>query len=71
MTATANTPSVHAFREGNGRTQADYLRQQGERAGHAGDPSKIKGERWVAASKAAHLGDYGQMAAEILRVIRP
>lgn len=62
---------VHPFREGNGRTQAEYLRQLGERAGYVVDLAGIEGERWLAASKTAHLGDYALMAAEILRVIRP
>lgn len=56
---------IHPFREGNGRTQLEYLRQLGEQAGRAIDVRKLDGERWHQASRAAHLGDYRPMAQEI------
>lgn len=56
---------IHPFREGNGRTQLEYLRQLGEQAGRAIDIRKLDGERWHQASRAAHMGDYGPMAQEI------
>lgn len=62
---------VHPFREGNGRVQAEYLRQLGAQAGHRIDLTQLDGERWMAASQAAHRGDYSLLAAEILRAIRP
>lgn len=60
---------VHPFREGNGRAQAEYLRQLGDRVGHGVDLARIDGALWVAASRAAHEGDYGPFAAEVFRVM--
>jgi cell filamentation protein len=61
---------VHPFREGKGRTQAFYLKQLAEQAGHPIDLTRVEPERWIAASRAAHVGDYAPMSAEIRRVIR-
>ncbi len=55
---------VHPFREGNGRTQLQYLKQLAERAGHPLDITMFKDE-WITASRASHQGDYGLMAASI------
>jgi cell filamentation protein len=60
---------VHPFREGNGRTQLEYLRQLAERAGYPIDPSHLQPKRWLAASIAAHNADYKPMADEIGNVI--
>ena len=56
---------AHPFREGNGRTQLEYLRQLADRAGHPLDPGKIGRDPWIAASKAAHQADYAPMASII------
>lgn len=56
---------AHPFREGNGRTQLEYLRQLGERAGHPLDPGQLDRDRWIAASIASHSGNYGPMASAI------
>jgi cell filamentation protein len=61
---------VHPFREGNGRTQLFYLEQLSRRAGHALDLIGIDPERWIAASRASHEGDYTIMSAEIFRAGR-
>jgi cell filamentation protein len=61
---------VHPFREGNGRTQLLYLAQLAERAGHKLDLTRLDPARWLAASRAAHGGDYTPMSAEIARTIR-
>ncbi len=58
---------VHPFREGNGRTQLFYLEQLSRRAGHALDLAGVNPERWIAASRASHEGDYMIMSAEIFR----
>lgn len=58
---------VHPFREGNGRTQLQYLKQLCGRAGHRLDLRCIEGEAWLAASRAAHTADYGPMS-EAIRV---
>lgn len=56
---------AHPFREGNGRTQLEYLRQLAAQAGHEFQPDRLNPEQWHAASRAAHLGDYQLMAAQI------
>ncbi len=58
---------VHPFREGNGRTQLQYLEQLAAQAGHPLDLARIAPARWLDASRASHGGDYGPMAAEIGR----
>jgi cell filamentation protein len=62
---------VHPFREGNGRTQLLYLEQLAEQAGHKIDLTRLDPRRWIAASRAAHMADYGQMAAEIKSCLEP
>ncbi len=62
---------IHPFREGNGRTQFEYLQQLAAQAGHQFRPERLTSERWYAASRAAHLGDYRPMAAEIYKAIEP
>jgi len=57
---------IHPFREGNGRTQLQYLKQLAARAGHTIDLTQIEGSRWIEASIASHAADYGPMA----RVLR-
>lgn len=56
---------AHPFREGNGRTQLEYLRQLGARAGHALNPGLLDRDTWLSASRAAHTGDYSLMAKAI------
>jgi cell filamentation protein len=56
---------VHPFREGNGRTQLLYLEQLSGQAGRPIDLRFIDPDRWLAASRSAHEGDYKQMAIEI------
>jgi len=60
---------VHPFREGNGRTQLEYLRLLAQQAGHPVDLSKIDAARWLAASKAAHRGNYEPFSDEILAIL--
>ncbi len=60
---------VHPFREGNGRTQLEYLRQLATQAGFEFRHNRLDGARWIAASKAANLGDYKPMATEIGRAL--
>jgi cell filamentation protein len=56
---------VHPFREGNGRTQLLYLEQLAEQAGHPLDLSRLVPASWIAASRAAHMAEYGLMAVAI------
>lgn len=53
---------VHPFREGNGRTQLQYLKQLAQQAGHPLDLTKIHAVGWINASKEAHLARYDLMA---------
>jgi cell filamentation protein len=62
---------VHPFREGNGRTQALYLAKLAEQAGHPLSLRLIVRADWLAASIAAHRGDYGPFAASILSALAP
>jgi fido (protein-threonine AMPylation protein) len=58
----AGLNNVHAFREGNGRTQRAFMCELAEAAGHSLDFSVISQERMVQASIAAHeRGDNGMM----------
>ena len=52
---------VHPFREGNGRTQLQYLKQLTVRAGHKIDLSRLDPAKWIEASKTAHEADYRMM----------
>jgi cell filamentation protein len=62
---------IHPFREGNGRTQLQYLKQFAAHAGHPLDLARIAGERWIAASISSHAADYGPMAEVIAGALKP
>ncbi len=62
---------VHPFREGNGRTQLQYLKQLAEQAGHRLDLTRIEGLDWIAASVASHAGDYSEIAKAVNRALKP
>jgi cell filamentation protein len=62
---------VHPFREGNGRTQLQYLKQLATEAGHTLDLARIKGPLWIEASIASHSADYGPMAAVLRSALKP
>ena len=51
---------IHPFREGNGRTQLQYLKQRARKRAIA--LTRIEGPRWIAASIASHAADYQPMA---------
>jgi cell filamentation protein len=61
---------VHPFREGNGRTQLQYLKQLSERAGHPLDLTKIDAAGWLEASKEAHRARYDLMGRLINDALR-
>lgn len=52
---------VHPFREGNGRTQLQYLKQLAGRAGHTLALHALEPDEWIEASRMANRGDYGPM----------
>jgi len=62
---------VHPFREGNGRTQLEYLKQLAEQAGHNIDLTRINGEAWIKASILANAASYGAMNDQIREAIVP
>ena len=53
---------VHPFREGNGRTQLQYLKQLAARAGHAVDLTRIDRAAWLDASHRFNVGDHATIA---------
>lgn len=57
---------AHPFRDGNGRTQTEYLRQLAARAGWRLHIEAFEREPWIDASRAAHHGDYQPFAERIL-----
>lgn len=57
---------VHPFREGNGRTQLQYLKQLSERAGHSLDLTRIEADRWLSTSRGAHLARY-ELMGDVIR----
>jgi cell filamentation protein len=56
---------VHPFREGNGRTQLQYLKQLAERAGHNIDLTRLRQRPWLDASRAAQQTNYEPMREAI------
>jgi cell filamentation protein len=62
---------IHPFREGNGRTQAQYLQQLAAQAGHQLDFRRVDPVMWIEASKASHATDYSLMADVIRKAIVP
>jgi len=61
---------VHPFREGNGRTQLQYLKQFAEQAGHSLDLMMIDPAGWLAASRQAHRANYDLMAQVVDEALR-
>ena len=52
---------VHPFREGNGRTQLQYLKQLAARAEHVLDLTRIDRAAWLDASRRSNTGDHAAM----------
>jgi cell filamentation protein len=62
---------IHPFREGNGRTQLQYLKQLAQEAGHPLDLTRIKGPDWIAGSVSSQGADYQPMARIIAAALKP
>jgi cell filamentation protein len=63
--------AAHPFREGNGRTQREFLRELGLKAGHYIDWRAATGEEMIEASQLSHRsGDSSLFAKMILKCIR-
>jgi len=56
---------IHPFREGNGRTQLQFLKQLCHVAGRELNLRQIDRGEWLAASRAAHDADYDPMGRAI------
>ncbi len=54
---------IHPFREGNGRTQFQYLKQLGEKAGHFIDLTRFERNSWILASQETFNFKHERMAA--------
>ncbi|MGD0632283.1 MAG: Fic family protein [Terracidiphilus sp.] len=64
--------SIHPFREGNGRTQREFIRQLAAEAGHRINWNRITREQMVDASAESHnLGRNAAFAALIALAIEP
>lgn len=62
---------LHPFREGNGRTQLQYLKQLGAQAGHPVDLTRFQRHAWIQASIEANRFQTERMAACICQGIAP
>jgi cell filamentation protein len=62
---------IHPFREGNGRTQLQYLKQLAVSAGHSLDLMRIPAACWIEASISSHSADCRPMAAAIAAALKP
>lgn len=60
---------IHPFREGNGRSQLQYLKLLALRAGHSLDLELLEPAAWIEASRTSHEADYRLMADVILRAV--
>lgn len=60
---------IHPFREGNGRTQLQYLKLLALQAGHGLELLHIDPASWIEASRMSHETNYDAMAATILKAI--
>jgi cell filamentation protein len=61
--------AIHAFREGNGRTQLSYLYLIGLRAGHPLDLARVQAEPMLAAMIASFHGKFAALEVEIQRLL--
>lgn len=60
---------LHPFREGNGRTQLQYLKLLAQGAGHTIDLTRLQRDEWLDASRKAQLTNYEPMRQAIARAL--
>jgi cell filamentation protein len=60
---------MHPFREGNGRTQLQYLKQLAQQAAHSLDLAKLDRAAWLRASREAYQARFDSMARCIERAL--
>jgi cell filamentation protein len=64
--------AIHPFREGNGRTQREFIRQLAVQAGHTLSWAGFMQDEMVEASIASHTrGDYRQLTDILVRALEP
>lgn len=61
--------AIHAFREGNGRTQLSYLYLIGLRAGHPLDLARVQAQPMLTAMITSFHGKFAALEAEIKRLL--
>ena len=59
--------AAHPFREGNGRTQREFLRELGLRAGHYLDWRRTTREEMIEASRLSHVTGDASLFANLIR----
>lgn len=59
--------AAHPFREGNGRTQREFIRELGLKAGHYIDWRGTAAEEMIEASRVCHVTGDGALLAEVIR----
>ena len=59
--------AAHPFREGNGRTQREFIRELGLTAGHYLDWRKTAPEEMIEASRVSHVTGDASPFANIIR----
>lgn len=63
----AELNAIHAFREGNGRTQLAFIQVLAVRAGHSLDFSKLNPQRFLKAMISSFSGDHAPLERELKR----
>lgn len=65
----AEMNAIHAFREGNGRTQNIWLGMLSHHAGHPLNLERLNPEQWLAACVTSFHGSSDMLASEIYRLL--
>ena len=65
----AELNAIHAFREGNGRTQLSFMHALSIRAGHEFDLGRIRHRQFLKAMIRSFGGDTGQLERELRHMI--
>lgn len=63
--------AIHAFRDGNGRTQMAFMAELAQRAGHPLRMDRLERETFIPAMIASFRGDDGPLAARMDELTRP
>ncbi len=59
--------AAHPYREGNGRTQREFIRELGLRAGHYIDGRRTTPEEMIEASRLSHVTGNASLFAKLIR----